>query len=42
MATLQLMASNGFDSNLEPLSAGDLARSNTSAILAFNSQQGMQ
>jgi hypothetical protein len=42
MATLQLMASNGFEADLEPLSAAEIARRNTGAILAFNSQQGMQ
>lgn len=42
MATLQLMASNGFEADLEPLSAAESARRNTDAILALNSQQGMR
>jgi len=42
MAKLQLMASNGFEADLEPLTAGDIARRNAGAILALNSQLGMQ
>jgi len=42
MAKLQLMVSNGFESDLEPLTAGEIARRNTGAILALNSQLGMQ
>jgi hypothetical protein len=42
MAKLQLMASNGFESDLEPLTAGEIARRNTGTILALNSQLGMQ
>jgi hypothetical protein len=42
MATLQLMVSNGFEADLEPLSAAEIARRNTGAILALNAQLGMQ
>jgi hypothetical protein len=42
MAKLQLMVSNGFEADLEPLSAEEVARRNTGAILALNSQLGMQ
>jgi hypothetical protein len=34
---LQLMQSNDFEIELEPLSAGDIAKNNTSAILSLNS-----
>ena len=34
---LQLMQSNDFELDLEPLTANDIARNNTSAILALNS-----
>ncbi len=34
---LQLMQSNDFEIDLEPLSADDIARNNTAAILALNS-----
>lgn len=42
MAALQLMASNGFEADLEALSADEIARRNTAAILALNSQLGAQ
>jgi hypothetical protein len=42
MANLQLMVSNGFEADLEPLPAVEIARRNTDAILALNGQQGMQ
>jgi hypothetical protein len=42
MSTLQLMVSNGFEADLEPLSAAEIARRNTGAILALNAQLGMQ
>ena len=42
MAALQLMASNGFEANLEPLSADEIARRNTTALLALNSQLSLQ
>jgi hypothetical protein len=42
MAKLQLMVSNGFEADLEPLSAGEIARRNAGAILALNGQLGMQ
>jgi len=42
MAALQLMASNGFEADLEPLSAEQIARRNTAALLALNSQLNLQ
>jgi hypothetical protein len=38
LAALQLMASNDFEVDLEPLSATEIARTNTGAILAINNQ----
>ena len=38
MAQLQLMASNDFEEDLEPLSAAAIARRNTAALLALNGQ----
>jgi hypothetical protein len=42
MASLQLMASNGFEADLEPLSADEIARRNTAALLALNGQLSLQ
>ncbi|HFD78933.1 MAG TPA: hypothetical protein ENK05_00900 [Gammaproteobacteria bacterium] len=38
MAQLQLMAGSDFEQDLEPLAAGDIARRNTTALLALNGQ----
>jgi len=38
LAALQLMASNDFEVDLEPMSAADIARTNSAAILALNRQ----
>jgi hypothetical protein len=42
MAALQLMTSNGFEVELKPMSADEIARRNTAALLALNSQLSLQ